>query len=107
MSRHGFVRYGPRGRRRCGVWSERAYGALLWLYPPSLRREYGWDMRQAFRDMLRDETRRKGRRAGALRTWAITLWDMAASLPREWPREARRGWRPARRDRMEGRWRMG
>ena len=80
-----------RGRR----WPERVYAALLWLYPPSLRREYGPDMLQAFRDTLRDETRRRGRR-GALRAWTLALGDLAASLPREWPRELRRGWRPGR-----------
>lgn len=90
-------RHGPGGfRRRGGRWPERVYAALLWLYPPSLRREYGPDMRQAFRDTLRDETRRRGRR-GALRTWALALGDLVVSLPREWPRELRRGWRPGRR----------
>ncbi len=84
--------------RRSRRWPERIYAALLWLYPPSLRREYGPDMLQAFRDTLRDETRRRGRR-GALRAWTLALGDLAASLPREWPRELRRGWRGVRQGR--------
>ncbi len=88
--------HGPgRFRRRGGRWSERVYTALLWLYPPTFRREYGPDMLQSFRDTLRDETRCRGRR-GVLRTWAITLGDLVVSLPREWPREFRRGLRPGR-----------
>ncbi|HEX2346884.1 MAG TPA: Clp protease N-terminal domain-containing protein [Ktedonobacterales bacterium] len=69
----------------------RIYGGLLWLYPPSLRRAHGEEMRQLFRDTLRDEIARRGP-PGALRAWGATLADLAASLPREWPRE----WRQAR-----------
>jgi hypothetical protein len=37
MTRQG----GPRGPRRLHGGSPRIYRALLWLYPPSLRRAYG------------------------------------------------------------------
>ena len=69
----------------------RIYGGLLWLYPPSLRRAHGEEMRQLFRDTLRDEIAHRGP-PGALRAWSATLTDLAVSLPREWPRE----WRQAR-----------
>ena len=85
-----------RGIRRRQRWGRRArgsarlYRALLWLYPPSLRRAYGEDMQQLFRDTLRDEVARAGP-PGALRAWEAALADLAATLPREWPRELRRG----------------
>ncbi|HEY7851066.1 MAG TPA: Clp protease N-terminal domain-containing protein, partial [Ktedonobacterales bacterium] len=89
----------PRRRRRNPAWrrgSVRLYRALLWLYPPSLRRAYGDDMLQLFRDTLRDDIARSGP-PGALRAWGVTLADLATSLPREWPRELRRGrFRPGR-----------
>ncbi len=91
MTRQG----GPRGPRRGHgepTWrrgSLRIYRALLWLYPPSLRRAYGDAMLQLFRDSLRDEIARRGP-PGALHAWAAALADLAASLPREWPRELRR-----------------
>ncbi|HEX9037300.1 MAG TPA: Clp protease N-terminal domain-containing protein [Ktedonobacterales bacterium] len=80
----------PPGRRQSSHWSLPIYAALLRLYPPTLRREYGDDMLQAFRDTLREETRCRGRR-GARRAWAIALGDLAASMPGEWSRELRRG----------------
>jgi hypothetical protein len=80
--------------------SERFYAALLRLYPSSLRREYGADMRQAFRDTLREEARCRGRR-GVWRAWSITLRDLAGSLPREWSRELPRYW-PVGRPRQSG-----
>lgn len=79
-------------RHRRRAWrrgSEWLYRALLWLYPPSLRRAYGDDMLQLFRDTLRDEVARAGP-PGALRAWEVALADLAASLPREWPHELRR-----------------
>ena len=78
-------------RSRRGHWSLHLYATLLFLYPPSLRRAYGSDMLQVFRDTLREETRCRGRR-GALRAWGIARGDLASSAPREWPRELLRGW---------------
>jgi hypothetical protein len=45
--------------------AERAFSALLYLYPPALRREHGDEMRQAFRDRCRE--------AGAVRAPARVL----------------------------------
>ena len=45
--------------------AERAFSALLHLYPPALRREHGVEMRQAFRDRCRE--------AGAVRAPARVL----------------------------------
>lgn len=73
--------------------AERVYASLLWLYPPTLRREYGADMRQAFHDTWRAETRRRDFR-GAWRAWAIVARDLVDSLPREWAVEVQRGWPP-------------
>ena len=72
----------------------RLYGALLWLYPPSLRQEYGGDMLQLFRDTLRREITCAGP-PGAVRAWGPALADLAVSLPREWRRELSnlRAWR--------------
>ena len=99
------IDYGPgRGRRRrrrrprhgAIRLSLRLYRALLWLFPPSLRRAHGEEMAQLFRDNLRDETAHHGP-PGALRAWAATLTDLAVSLPREWPREwSRELWRGRR-----------
>ncbi len=83
--------YRLRRRRKPAWWrgSVRLYRALLWLYPPSLRRTHGDEMAQVFRDMLRDEVQRAGP-PGALRAWGGVVSDLAASLPREWPRELMR-----------------
>ena len=78
------------GRRALFRLHLRVFGGLLWLYPPSLRRAHGEEMRQLFRDTLRDEIAHRGP-PGALRAWGVTLADLAASLPREWPRELRHG----------------
>ena len=75
-----------RRRRLARRGSIRLYRALLWLYPPSLRRAHGDEMLQLFRDTLRDEIARRGP-PGALRVWSATVADLVTSLPREWPRE--------------------
>ena len=88
--------YLPRRRKRRRAYlrlSERLFGALLKLYPPSLRRAYGEDMRQLFRDSVRDELARSGP-PGALTALVSALGDLAASAPREWSREMRRIHRP-------------
>ncbi|MDE3228925.1 MAG: hypothetical protein KGO05_03500, partial [Chloroflexota bacterium] len=69
--------------------SERLFRALLWLYPPSLRRAYGAEMARLFREMLRDEVARAGP-PGTLRAWSGALADLAATIPREWPDELAR-----------------
>lgn len=52
---------------------EDAYRALTRLYPADLRVEHGAEMVQVFGELLRE----RGRRA-----WALTLLDLAVSLPR-------------------------
>jgi predicted permease len=54
---------------------ERLYGALLYAYPPSLRREHGSAMRQCARTALA----RQGLRAAPR-----LLADLLVSVPREW-----------------------
>ncbi len=55
--------------------SERIYAALLRLYPEEIRRDYGPDMRDVFRDHLRDARRRTGAR-GVLALWLRTIPDV-------------------------------
>jgi hypothetical protein len=43
----------------------RVYRALLWLYPPQFRREYGASMVQLYSDLERDRATRRFRRAFA------------------------------------------
>jgi putative ABC transport system permease protein len=54
---------------------ERLYGALLYAYPPSLRRAHGAEMRQCARTVLA-----RGSAAAATRL----LIDLLVSVPREW-----------------------
>jgi len=64
--------------RRSAEW---LYGALLYAYPPSLRRAYGREMRQCARTALAHD----GSRA------ALHLFiDLLHSLPSEWRHAARR-----------------
>jgi putative ABC transport system permease protein len=56
-------------------WVLRAYGVLLYLYPPGLRRDHGADMRLCARDAL------AGRGRHALPRLFL---DLAISIPREW-----------------------
>jgi hypothetical protein len=56
--------------------SERLYRVLLVAYPRGFRREYGPQMRQVFRDLCREERRKK---AGLLRLWIRTVLDLATT----------------------------
>ncbi len=56
-------------------WSERAYAALLRLYPDEFRRDFGADMRDLFRDHLREARRASGWR-GVLGLWLRTIPDL-------------------------------
>jgi hypothetical protein len=67
---------GPEKRDRAASWSERLYRALLAAYPREFRREYGPQMRQVFRDLCREERRKKTRLA---RLWIRTIWDLATT----------------------------
>lgn len=60
-----------------GSFSARLYGLLLYLYPPSFRREYGEAMLQLFNDQ-----HRAARGAGGYATlWLKTLRDVVRSVP--------------------------
>lgn len=61
-------------RRRTSL-SERVYGALLRLFPPDFQRGYGTDMRDLFRDHLRDARARAGLR-GVTALWIRTIPDL-------------------------------
>jgi predicted permease len=71
-------------------WSVRLYAALLWLYPPAFRRQFGPDMRELFVDRWRAEYGR-GRRRGVAVLWLRVLADLVStsalervSALREW-----------------------
>lgn len=55
--------------------SERVYAALLRCLPRDFRREFGGDMRDLFRDHLREARRYAGRR-GVAALWARTIPDL-------------------------------
>lgn len=65
---------------------ERLYAALLRLYPPAFRAEYGSHMLQTFREWY---GRERCGTAGAVRFWGAVLSDLVQSLPREWAAELR------------------
>jgi len=56
-------------------WLLRAYGALLYLYPPDLRRDHGPEMRLCARDAVA---------ARGARALPRLYSDLAVSVPREW-----------------------
>ena len=62
---------GERSLRR----HRRIYRALLALYPPSFRREFGQLMAQAFCDRLREK--------GGPRTWRLIVPDLLQSVPQQ------------------------
>jgi hypothetical protein len=57
--------------------SERVYRALLAAYPREFRDAYGQQMRQAFRDLCRQE--RWGGVMGLVRLWARTIVDLVST----------------------------
>lgn len=60
-------------------WSERAYRALIALYPGTLRQRFGAEMIQVFRTQCRERYRRDGG-WGVLRLWPAALADWAAGV---------------------------
>jgi hypothetical protein len=58
--------------------SERAYAALLYLYPPSFRRAYHRQMADCFRDRVRSHA------GGRLELWVSVLLDLARHAAGEW-----------------------
>lgn len=65
---------------------ERAYRALLRLYPARFRARFGDEMVRLFGDLVRD-AREAGRPAAAFRLWLRTLSDLAATAPAEHGRD--------------------
>ena len=59
--------------------SERIYRALLILYPPDFRHEYGQHMLQVFRDVCRD-VYRQGGASKLIYWWAATLIDLVQTV---------------------------
>ena len=55
--------------------SERVYRMLLVVYPAEFRRAYGSQMRQAFRDLCREEQRKEGK-GRFVRLWSRTILDL-------------------------------
>lgn len=78
-----------RGRRQSVA--ERVYAALLRLYPPPFRAEYGDEMLRTFGEWRGREERGV---VEDLRFWGIVLMDLVRSLPREWASEPRAWIRP-------------
>ena len=58
--------------------SERVYKALLVAYPKGFREEYGPQMAQAYRDLLRDEVARRGA-IGLVALRGRTVLDLCVS----------------------------
>lgn len=69
-----------------GSLHERAYRALLHLYPARFRARFGDEMVQLFGDLIRD-ARVAGRPTGQIRLWLHTVWDLAVTAPSEHERE--------------------
>ncbi|HEY4320224.1 MAG TPA: ABC transporter permease [Gemmatimonadales bacterium] len=63
-------------------WPERAYAALLWLYPAPFRRRFATDMRELFVDRCRAERLRSGRR-GVARLWWRLMADAVTAAGHE------------------------
>ncbi len=70
-----------RGRRLVDV-SLLVYRVLLYAYPARLRREFGAEMAQVFRENCVQAYCHRGRR-GLTRAWRDTLGDLLVSVPRE------------------------
>ena len=64
--------------------SERCYRALLYLYPSEMRRAFGRDMAELFRDRCRQEIR-NGRRMGLAlaQVWKRAFFDVLRSASME------------------------
>lgn len=72
----------PGGGGRAASASERAYGALVRLYPEELRRRYGGEMVRCFGELCREETRDRGAR-GVAALWARTLPELLFTALKE------------------------
>ena len=67
---------------RLAEWNARIYAAVLPLYPPELRRDFGAEMTEVFAEDLAEAWRNAGL-PGAIRVWCCAAWEIARiALPR-------------------------
>ena len=71
--------------------ANRGYRALLWLYPPRFRREYGAEMAQLFADLSHDARRRDGM-AGILGLFLHAVFDTIYNSIGQWMMMLRQNW---------------
>lgn len=57
--------------------SVRLYSLLFWLYPASLRLEYGKEMKQLFSDLCWDEMQQGRDLLGIIKLWLCVLTEIA------------------------------
>lgn len=62
----------------------RAYAALLFLFPPAFRRDFGPSMAEDFADLGRDAAAKGG--TALARYWLRAAADLLVSIPRQWAR---------------------
>ena len=62
---------------------ERAYRALLRLYPEPFRQRFGAELVQLFGDVMRDAREGRGGRGSIAGTWSRLLLDVALTAPAE------------------------
>lgn len=72
----------PTPTRRPRLSSDRLYRMLLVAYPAAFRHEYGDDLTQAFRDMVRDARQTRDRSA-VLQVWLQTVIDLVTTAARQ------------------------
>jgi hypothetical protein len=61
-----------------GNFSVRCYQLLIYVYPSSFRKKYGWEMTQVFREVVADSVRNNGNK-GLVMTWLRVLIDIIGS----------------------------
>lgn len=72
-----------RGQSSLAKCCAAAYRALLWLYPPRFRREYGAEMALLFADLSRDAEKRTGAR-GVFGLFVHAVFDTIYNSIGEW-----------------------
>jgi hypothetical protein len=60
-------------------WNCRAYAALLLLYPPDLRRQFGAEMVEVFADQMRDACESSGW-AGGISVWCCVAGEVVRTM---------------------------
>ncbi len=64
------------------MWGERIFASMLWCYPGPFRREYGEEMKRAFRQELRDARAARGWRAEAA-VWLRSVEELFTTAAQE------------------------